>query len=273
MPSHARILGAEALGTAILILTGPGTALLLDDRGDETLAIAVGFGLGFAIATILVGPRSGAQINPAVTLALLVAHRIDGKVAAVSWIGQLIGAATGGAGVVAVAASRPGFERAALSSNGWGDLSPGGFDWPGVALLDVVTTAVVVVVVLTLISDRRSWPVRALVMGITMAGVAVITAPVSMVGANPARSIATALYASTDSQAMGMIWLFLLTSIPATVLGVVLWLMIADERLENTGLFLPPVAQARDLADHVVERAVDAVDDVVDHAGRVDENR
>lgn len=273
MTSHARVLGAEALGTTIVILSGPGTAVLVGGWSQGPLLITLGFGLGLAVATVLVGPRSGAQLNPAVTLGLLIGHRIDGKVAAVAWIGQVLGAAMGGGAILAIAAARSGFERGALFSNGWGDASPGGYDWPGVVILEVAMTALVVLTMLTLVADHRPWSVRATVMGAAMTVVAVLSGPVSQVGANPARSLATAVYADPDTSAMGMVWLFLLLPIAGAVLGVVLWLMIAEERLEQTGLFLPPVAEARDLADRVVERAVEVVDDVVEHAGHVDDNR
>ena len=67
---------AEAVGTMILMLIGPGTAIFAidaDRRGRHRLAF--GFALLFLAYTI--GNISGCHINPAVTLAFLLAKKID----------------------------------------------------------------------------------------------------------------------------------------------------------------------------------------------------
>lgn len=265
-----RLNGAETLGTTLLMIGAPGAVIL----GAPVLgATALAFGLSVMVATVVVGPRSGAHINPAITLGMLIARRIDGKHAAMAWIGQVIGAALGGAVVLTVANSQPGFERGTFFANGWGDVSLGGYDWPGVLIAEFVFSALLVLVALTLAGDRHSWGMRGLVMGATTGVVALVTLPVTNVGSNPARSFGTAIFASTDSQALGMLWLFLLVPLAGAVAGVALWLMIDDTRLEQTGLFLAPLAQARNLADHMVEEVVEAVDVVVERAGQVNEDR
>lgn len=270
MQNDARILGAETLGTTLFMIGAPGAVIL----GAPVLgATALAFGLSVMVATAVVGPRSGAHINPAITLGMLIARRVDGKHAAMAWIGQVIGAVLGGAIVLAVANSQPGFERGTFFANGWGDMSLGGYDWPGVLIAEFVFSALVVLVALTLAGDRHGWGMRSLVMGATVGAIALVTLPVTNVGANPARSFGTAIFSSTDTSALGMLWLFLLVPLAGAVAGVALWLMIDDTRLEQTGLFLPPIAQARDLADHMVEEVVEAVDEVVERAGQVDENR
>jgi len=54
---------------------------------------------------------------------------------------------------------------------------------------------------------------------------------------------------------------------------VAVWLMIDDTRLEQTGLLLAPLAQTRDIADRVVGDVVETVDEVIERAGRVEEDR
>ncbi len=264
------MLGSEMLGTALLMIGGPGAVIL---GGVDTVTAAMSFGLTLAMVTAVLGPRSGAHVNPAITLAMLLARRTDGQQAVMAWMGQIAGAVVGGGVVLAAATSRPEFQRGSFFSNGWGDLSPAAYDWPGVLVVEFVVSVMLVTVALTLASDRHGWGLRGVVMGATMAVVALISLPVHNVGGNPARSFGSAIYASTDTSALGMVWMFLLVPFAGSLVGTALWLMIDDTRLEQTGLFTPPLAQARDLADQLVEEVVETVDDVVQRAGRVDHDR
>ncbi len=264
------MMGAEFLGTALILIGGPGAVIL---GGLQPTAAALSFGLTLAMVTAVIGPRSGAQVNPAITLALLLARRVDGQQAAAAWIGQVLGAALGGGVILSAARSQPDFERGTFFANGWGEASVGGYDWPGVLIVEFVVSIVVVVVALTLASDRHGWGVRSLVMGVTMGAVALVSLAVTNVGGNPARSFGTAIFASADTSALGMLWMFLLVPLAGAVAGVAVWLMIDDTRLEQTGLFLPPLAQTRDIADRVVGDVVETVDEVIERAGRVDDER
>src|SRR5690606_33035760 len=90
-----KVLTAELVGTAILMLGGPGSAVLAGDQ-IGVLGVAFAFGFSLLIAAYVVGPISGCHINPAVTLGMAVARKIDTKLVPVYVIGQLVGAAIGG---------------------------------------------------------------------------------------------------------------------------------------------------------------------------------
>ena len=77
--NSSRILVAEIVGTCVLMLGGPGTAILAThgDNGVGWLGVALGFGLSLAIMAYVIGPISGCHINPAVTLGLFVSKKID----------------------------------------------------------------------------------------------------------------------------------------------------------------------------------------------------
>ena len=96
MQNNARILGAEAFGTAVLMMGGPGTAILLPPGEAKVLAVALAFGFSLLVMAYVIGPISGCHINPAVTLGMWLARKVNGAHAFFAVIGQVLGAAIGG---------------------------------------------------------------------------------------------------------------------------------------------------------------------------------
>ena len=119
MQNNARILGAEALGTAVLMMGGPGTAILMPDFPGKQLAVALAFGFSLLIMAYVIGPISGCHINPAVTLGMWLARKVNGAHAFFAVIGQVLGAAIGGFVIWGIARGLDGFQRGSFASNGW----------------------------------------------------------------------------------------------------------------------------------------------------------
>jgi glycerol uptake facilitator protein len=92
---------SEVLGTAMLLLLGCGvvaTAILVKSKGFGGGWLLINFGWGIAVfAGVSVAYYSGAHLNPAVTLGLLVAGKVNGgfSTAIVYWLGELVGAFIG----------------------------------------------------------------------------------------------------------------------------------------------------------------------------------
>jgi len=91
---------AEFIGTAILILLGNGVVannLLAESKGKDTgwILINIGWAVAVFVAVFIVAPYSGAHINPAVTIGLAIAGKIEmGQIPA--YIGaQFLGAIIG----------------------------------------------------------------------------------------------------------------------------------------------------------------------------------
>lgn len=88
---------AEGLGTLILVMCGIGTGIMGMALTGGSLALTL-FANAFATGLILyllitiLGPISGAQMNPAVTLYLLIQRQISGIEAALYLVAQIIGA-------------------------------------------------------------------------------------------------------------------------------------------------------------------------------------
>lgn len=259
--NHGRILAAELLGTAVLVIGGPGTAILAPQVG--LLGISLAFGLSLLVMAYVIGPVSGCHINPAVTLALLVARKVTVMHAVFAVIGQLIGAIAGAAIVFGIASGRPEFERGQFAANLW---SGPYFGLGSAIVVEVVLTALLVVVVLAASPGGRiPHGMGGLVVGLTLALVHLVSIPVDNTSVNPARSIATALFADPDTGALEQLWAFVVFPLVGAVVGVVLWLVIDDRQVEDTLLAeVPGVTATRDALDRIGDEAVDAVEDAVD---------
>ena len=94
------IIGAETIGTALLILLGDGVVaavLLAKSKAENSGWIVITFGWGMAVmvAVYAIGQFSGAHLNPAVTLGLWINGNIDGGDVPKYLIGEFAGAAIG----------------------------------------------------------------------------------------------------------------------------------------------------------------------------------
>src|ERR1700756_2396709 len=96
---------AEVLGTALLVLVGPGsvvaTLVLAGDSkpavsGADLLGIAFAFGLVIAALVYAIGKVSGCHINPAVTFSLALTKRFPWREVPTYWAAQVLGGIAGG---------------------------------------------------------------------------------------------------------------------------------------------------------------------------------
>jgi glycerol uptake facilitator protein len=94
------IIGAEIIGTALLILLGDGVvaAVLLNKSKAQNggwIVITFGWGMAVMVAVYAVGQFSGAHLNPAVTLGLWINGNITGSMVPKYLIGEFLGAGIG----------------------------------------------------------------------------------------------------------------------------------------------------------------------------------
>src|SRR3982751_5034403 len=106
---------AESLGTALLVLVGPGSVvatLTLAGKstpavtGADLLGISFAFGLIIAALVYGLGKVSGCHINPAVTFALAATKRFPWREVPTYWAAQVTGAVLGGFAIWAIFASQ-----------------------------------------------------------------------------------------------------------------------------------------------------------------------
>ncbi len=258
--NNARILAAEIVGTTVLMLGGPGVAIF-SAQAVGVLGVALGFGLSLAIMAYVIGPISGCHINPAVTLGMLLTRKIDGTHAAMAWIGQIIGGVGGAAIIYGIASGRDGFQRGQFAANLWS----GNYYGVGAAIVaEVVLTALLVLVVLFTTTRSMAPGMGGLVAGLTLTVIHLISIPIDNTSVNPARSLGAALFADTSFEALQQLWVFIVFPLVGAVVGVIIWLVLDETRLEDTMLGeLPGMSEMRDALDKVTDVAVDAVEDTV----------
>jgi aquaporin Z len=263
MNSNARVLGAEAMATAVFMIGGLGAAVLGGAAANSPLGIAIAWGISLIAVSHAIGHISGCHVNPAVTLAMVITRKITAARAVFYLFGQIIGALLGGLVVWGIANGVEGWSaRHSFAANGWGRWSPGGFGLGSVMMIEIVLTAIWVFVVLCTSGRAFSPGARGLSAGIVVMMISLVSTTVDGASANPVRSLASAVFAGGD--ALKQLWGFIVFPLIGAIVGVVAWLAVDSATLEDTMLDSQVTRQIRDVADAVGDRAVGMVEGAVD---------
>lgn len=227
---NTRVLIAELIGTAVLVMGGPGSAIIAGNV-IGIYGVAVAFGLSLAIMAYVIGPISGCHINPAVTLGFFLKKRIDQAHAVGAWIGQVVGGIAGALVILLIVSATDGLERGAFAANQFG--ADNGFASAGSAIIvEIVFTALLVFVVFATTSKKFPAMMGGLVAGLTLTLIHLVTIPIDNTSVNPARSLATAIFAETPAGGtapIAQIWLFIIFPLIGGALGALAWDAIAHE--------------------------------------------
>lgn len=220
-----RALLAEGLGTGILVFFGVGTATLTFGFGTAGGSIAAGvvatalaFGLVLLALVYGIGAVSGCHVNPAVTLGFLVSRRISLVEASGYWIAQFIGGIAGAAVLYGIFHSTPLYTaHTGLGANGFGAHSIIGASAAGAFGAEVVLTGMFVFVVLSVTWQAVNATVAGLAIGLALAVVHLAGIPIDGTSVNPARSLASAVFAGGG--ALGQVWVFIVAPLVGAVLA------------------------------------------------------
>jgi MIP family channel proteins len=176
----------EIVGTFILVYAIASAATVYSDSGQWGV---IGIGLVHALVltaiVYAIGYRSGAQVNPAVTIGLLVAKKIGGKEAVVYIIAQIIGAVIAAAVVYSIFGS----EMSASVT------LPSEDNVVRALILETVMTFTLVYVVLATTTSKnfKIVPLAGLAIGFTLGFNVIFGGSITGGSLNPARSFGPAL--------------------------------------------------------------------------------
>jgi aquaporin Z len=196
------------VGTFLLVIGVIGTAIFTGD------AVRVSFAIGFVVivAIFSFGHISGGHFNPAVTLGLAIAGRFSWARVWQYVVAQIVGGIVASSILFLLASGGPdGFAKAAgesgFASNGFGELSPGGFGLIAVVIAEVLLTALFLYVILSVTDGRNTTVLSGIVIGLTLTVIHFVAIPIDNASVNPARSIATAIYGGPDALAQVIVFI------------------------------------------------------------------
>ncbi len=238
MSHDVRVGFAEAIGTAVLVIGGAGTAIFATGGFNEGLSVGIlgvslAFGLSLLCMAYLIGRISGCHINPAVTIGMLATRKLPAAKSAPYFVGQFVGGVVGAGFLALVLVGTDGYmsqaQDAGFASNGYGAHSPAGFDLLSVAIIEIVVTAVFILIVLgTTDEDGVPNGFGPIAAGLGLALVHMISIPVSNTSVNPARSLATAVF--QGDWALGQAWAFIVFPAIGALLAGAIWLVVGPQR-------------------------------------------
>ena len=226
-----RNLAAEFFGTFWLVFGGCGAAVLaaaFPELGIGFTGVALAFGLTVLTMAYAVGGISGGHFNPAISLGLAVAGRFGWKDLIPYWVAQVAGAIVAGAVLLMIASGKAGFVAGGFASNGFGELSPGGYSMQSALLIEIVLTAGFLIVILGSTSRLVPAGFAPIAIGLALTLIHLISIPVTNTSVNPARSTGVALFA--EGPALAQLWLFWVAPlIGAAIAGVVYKALLNDD--------------------------------------------
>ena len=203
---------AEFIGTFTLVLFGCGAAVIAGDLIGFT-GISFAFGLALIAMAYGIGGISGCHINPAVSLGMVAAGRMEMGEAISYIIAQVAGAIVAALVLLLIASGKADYTVAenGLGQNGWGDGYNGGYGLVAAFVFELVATFLFMVVILGSTSAGAPAAMAGLAIGLSLVVIHLVGINVTGVSVNPARSIGPALFAGGG--AIAQVWLFIVAPI------------------------------------------------------------
>jgi len=224
---NPKALAAEFIGTFVLVAATCGSALFSAPSAG-LLAVAFAIGLSVLIMAYAVGHISGGHFNPAVTLGLVAGGRFEASNA----VGYIVAQVLGGVAAALVfsiilAGAEPGgkWNTFTAVSNSYG--GPGHFSLLSVVLVEIVVTAIFLIVIMGATSRRAPAGFAPIAIGVALLVLHLVSIPVSNASINPARSTAPALFAG--GVPLMQLWVFWVAPIIGGVIGGTISRWLQDE--------------------------------------------
>lgn len=233
MSELGRAAVAEAYGTFLLTLIGPGTIVAMNllspfssfgPSPAQLGFIGLAHGVAVMVAVYSIGHITGAHINPAVTVAAWATHRLERRKVAPYLVGQFVGATIAGVSLLLIWSSSTATANPAQSAF-LGSTNPNtgafGSGAAAAALFAEVVGAMILVFTIFGATDKNSektWAGGAI--GFVLAGIIWAFSPVSGASINPARSWGPALLSAGFSLTpLGNYWIYLVGPILGGLVG------------------------------------------------------
>ena len=206
---------AEFLGTFWLVFGGCGSAVLaaaFPELGIGFAGVALAFGLTVLTMAYAVGGISGGHFNPAVSVGMVTAGRLEARHLLPYIIAQVIGAVVASAVLYVIVSGKADFAGiGGFATNGYGEASPGKYGLSSALLIEVVLTFMFLMIILGSTHGRVPVGFAPIAIGLGLTLIHLISIPVTNTSVNPARSTGPALF--VGGMALQQLWLFWLAPI------------------------------------------------------------
>jgi aquaporin Z len=206
---------AEGVGTMLLTLIACGIAVT---SKVDLVATSLAFGLVIVAAAYSIGNVSGCHINPAVSIALCVAGKMEVKECIRYIIAQIIGAFIGS---LLLALCLGGFN--ALGANG---LVGNTTIWIAL-VVEVILTFIFTTTILGVTDKKENGHVTGIVIGLTLVLVHLFGLPFTGTSVNPARSLAPAIF--LGGEALKQVWVFIVAPFAGSALAALVYRTLNEE--------------------------------------------
>ena len=202
-------LASELLGTYVLVLGGTAAIVSAAAGGAPTNIVIVAFAFGLALMAALYsfGEISGGHYNPAVSLAMTLDGRMDPLSMAGYWVAQIVGATLASLTLLVVTNT----ETVAGTMTMLGE----GVEAWEAFLMEMVFTAIFLVVILKATKSANSMKTAFLGIGLTLTMIHLVLIPATGTSVNPARSLGPGIVGGvwTDQ------WLYWIAPLVGAALG------------------------------------------------------
>ena len=226
---------AEFIGTFSLVLFGCGAAVVAGVSGSGPagiglLGISLAFGLAVVAMAYAIGPISGCHINPAITIAMLVAGKMKAADAIGYIIAQVLGAVAGAAILFVIVSGQESFSGLGewgLGANGWGEGYGGNYQVVSAFLTEAILTFLFLFVIFATTSKWGESSMAGLAIGITLILIHLVAIPITGTSVNPARSFGPAIFAGGN--ALVQLWLFIVAPIAGAIGAALVWKAVFEK--------------------------------------------
>ena len=249
MPDWKKLV-AEFLGTLVLVVIAVGVAtesfgfrLFGLSFAAGVVATALAFGLVLVALVYANGPISGCHINPAVTLGFLGSGRMKIEEAVAYWVAQFAGGIVGAYLLYWMFTTSPLYHKGVqgLGTDGYGIKSRLLISQGGAFLVEVVLTAVFVLVVLFATHKAAIQGAAGVAIGFALVMVHLIGIPLTGTSVNPARSLGPALV--VGGTALNQVWLFIVAPLVGALVAAVIHLLLTYGHDDETAAEAAPPAE------------------------------
>lgn len=207
---------AEFIGTFALVFCGTG-AIIVNEFSQGALGlVGISFAFGIIVAAVIYifGTISGAHINPAVTIALLIA-KITSKTDAIFYILAQISGAFLASFLLKLMFPENLTLGATLPS---GEILP-------TFLIELILTFFLMLTIFGVTAQKEFSSIAGLIIGLLVTGIILFADPISGGSFNPARSLAPAIVSGNLSS----LWVYLLAPILGAIGATFVWKIFAEK--------------------------------------------